>query len=100
MDEIKHDGYPLILRRDGSTVELRQRRPALCSVAWRSSNTLSTVIMVFSGSPPDHGFGAAPGGLHALANSIAFADFCGAVWRNAGCLGAIADFLSLVFARR
>jgi len=47
-----------------------------------------------------YGFGAAPGGFHALANSLAFADFCGAVRRNARGIGAIADFLSLVFARR
>jgi hypothetical protein len=48
----------------------------------------------------DYGFGAAPGGFHALANSLAFADFCGAVRRDARGIGAIADFLSLVFARR
>jgi hypothetical protein len=47
----------------------------------------------------DYGFGAAPGGFHALANSFAFADFC-AARRNARRIGAIADFLSLVFAQR
>ena len=41
-----------------------------------------------------------PGGFHALANSFAFADFCGAFRRNARGLGAIADFLPLVFAQR
>ena len=45
------------------------------------------------------GWGA-PGAFHALANSFAFADFCGAVRRNARGLGAIADFLPLVFAQR
>jgi hypothetical protein len=40
------------------------------------------------------------GGLYALANSLAFADFCDAVRRNARGIGAIADFLSLVFAQR
>jgi hypothetical protein len=48
----------------------------------------------------DYGFGAAPGGFDALANSFAFADFCGAARRNARRIGAIADFLSLVFAQR
>jgi hypothetical protein len=42
----------------------------------------------------------APGAFYALANSFAFADFCGAARRNARGIGAIADFLSLVFARR
>src|SRR6516164_4733771 len=45
------------------------------------------------------GWGA-PGAFDALANSFAFADFCGAVRRNARGLGAIADFLPLVFAQR
>jgi hypothetical protein len=44
------------------------------------------------------GLGQHPGAFHALANS-GFADFCGAVRRNARGIGAIADFLSLVFAR-
>jgi hypothetical protein len=47
----------------------------------------------------DYGW-AAPGGFHALANSFTFADLCGSARRNARGIGAIADFLSLVFAQR
>jgi hypothetical protein len=43
---------------------------ALCSVAWRYPAV----------ARPRLGFGATPGGFHALTNSFAFADFCGAVW--------------------
>ena len=45
----------------------------------------------FEGEPPE---------AAALANSLAFADFCGAARRNARRIVAIADFLSLVFAQR
>jgi hypothetical protein len=56
--------------------------------------------MVFRDGPPyDYGLGPAPGGFHALANSFAF-DFCGAVPRNARGMGAITDFLSMVFAQQ
>jgi hypothetical protein len=37
----------------------------------------------------DHWFCVAPGAFHALANSFAFADFCGAVRRNARGINAL-----------
>jgi hypothetical protein len=61
---------------------------------------MANVIMVSRGGlTRDYGFGQAPGGFHALANSFAF-DFRGAIPRNARGIGAITDFLSLVFAQQ
>jgi hypothetical protein len=47
----------------------------------------------------EYGFGPAPGGFHALAKAFAF-DLRGAIPRNASGIGAITDFLSLVFAQQ
>jgi hypothetical protein len=41
-----------------------------------------------------------PRRLHALANDFIFPDRCCAAWRFPGSVGAIADFLSLVFSQR
>jgi len=65
-----------------------QRRRALCSVAWRSSNTPSHINRHFGPrcwSIRDYGWASA--GFHALANSFAFADFCGTARRNAPSIG-------------